>query len=229
MDEIFPVEAADDDADDDFQDVQDLLLDHQMEASSQCEEFQEDDVAEVLAASLKERRQELGRLQKTRQFGKVKEMRRSFRVEDEELKAKRSCNGCGRRAQASGAAMVAHDELGEMDFVAAVSPMSSLIDLVRQRVHSVRKSTNVQMPNPVPSPSSQVSVALVSSPGFGVLDSGCGRTIVGEHTLREFDRLWGDSVVCLSPCPSRKCTNSSTAMVMLKRQRRWFPCQLFWQ
>ncbi|CAK9067550.1 unnamed protein product [Durusdinium trenchii] len=31
---------------------------------------------------------------------------------------------------------------------------------------------------------------LVSSPGFGVLDSGCGRSIIGWDTLQEFKDLW---------------------------------------
>ena len=33
---------------------------------------------------------------------------------------------------------------------------------------------------------------LVSSPGFGVLDSGCGRSIIGERTLQSFEQLWRD-------------------------------------
>ena len=33
---------------------------------------------------------------------------------------------------------------------------------------------------------------LVSSPGFGVLDSGCGRSIIGATTLQEFEALWQD-------------------------------------
>ena len=31
---------------------------------------------------------------------------------------------------------------------------------------------------------------LVSSPGFGVIDSGCGRTIVGRETLAKFKQMW---------------------------------------
>eukprot|EP00435_Cladocopium_sp_Y103_P016757 s3691_g4.t1 len=33
-------------------------------------------------------------------------------------------------------------------------------------------------------------VCLVSSPGFGVLDSGCGKTIIGESTLNLFLKQW---------------------------------------
>ena len=33
-------------------------------------------------------------------------------------------------------------------------------------------------------------VMLVSSPGFGVIDSGCGRTIIGKDTLSSFESMW---------------------------------------
>lgn len=33
---------------------------------------------------------------------------------------------------------------------------------------------------------------LVSSPGLAVLDSGCGKTIIGDRTLKQFQKLWQD-------------------------------------
>ena len=30
----------------------------------------------------------------------------------------------------------------------------------------------------------------MSSPGFGVLDSGCGKSIIGAETLHEFEQMW---------------------------------------
>jgi hypothetical protein len=33
-------------------------------------------------------------------------------------------------------------------------------------------------------------VALVSSPGYGVLDSGCGRAIISADTLDAFQKIW---------------------------------------
>lgn len=35
-------------------------------------------------------------------------------------------------------------------------------------------------------------VMLVSSPGFAILDSGCGKTIVGANTLQAFRQIWSD-------------------------------------
>ena len=41
---------------------------------------------------------------------------------------------------------------------------------------------------------------LVSSPGFGILDSGCGKTIIGRDTFEEFKKLWTNQNVP-SPTP----------------------------
>ena len=33
-------------------------------------------------------------------------------------------------------------------------------------------------------------ILLVSSPGFAVLDSGCGKSVIGTETLQEFRAIW---------------------------------------
>ena len=82
-----------------FSDVEQLLEDHQASQDwvQDSESFNEAEVAEVLATSWKERRQELNRLQKTRQFQKSHDVKRAFRVEVEEMKRHTTCNRCGRR------------------------------------------------------------------------------------------------------------------------------------
>ena len=190
-----------------FSDVELLLDDHHLGADpvQEGESFAEADVAEVLAATWREKRQELNRLQKTRQFQKAKDVKRSFRVEIEEMKPNSTCNRCGRRGHwarecrskdtakgsgkgrptppptgASGAAMV-----NELDFVASVSDRPSLLD--RVRAHCARVDRGV---DPTPDCAPEDEILLVSSPGYGVIDSGCGRTIVGASTLKAFERLW---------------------------------------
>ena len=61
-------------------------------------------------------------------------------------------------------------------FVAAVESQKTLVQQV-QCLHEQRAQ-------PVQ------EVLLVSSPGFAVLDSGCGKTIVGQKTLSQFQSLW---------------------------------------
>ena len=34
------------------------------------------------------------------------------------------------------------------------------------------------------------SLCLISSPGYAVLDSGCGRSVIGAETLAQFQSLW---------------------------------------
>eukprot|EP00434_Breviolum_minutum_P035842 symbB.v1.2.031741.t1/scaffold3487.1/size55659/4 len=83
-DEIVEDEAQD------FEDVELLLSEHQPNTVE--DPFLESDVAEVLAASWREKRQELKKLQKARKFGQVRETKKAFRVEIEELKKRTKCH-----------------------------------------------------------------------------------------------------------------------------------------
>ena len=144
----------------DFSDVELLLSEHQLQLDSKdlSESFGENDVAEVLAMSWKDKRAELSKLQKARKFTAAKDLKRSFRIEVEELKRKTRCHRCGRQGHwsrecpmprrdgdnvkgpssssgngrpAAGAAMVDAEKL---DFVAFVSPEArplTLIELMR--------------------------------------------------------------------------------------------------
>ena len=204
VDEALAVDAGVSDewpGENEFDDVDALLQDHQFGLDEQAsgDLFAEADVAEVLAASWKEKRMELSKLNKARQFNRAKETKRSFRIEVEELKKRTTCHKCGKKghwsrecrsqggskgsgrgsdaqassSSASGAAVV---ESTQLDFVASVQSSVSLLDRMRTFCG------DRQMEQPVP-------ICLVSSPGFGVLDSGCGRTIIGAHTLSEFEKL----------------------------------------
>ena len=90
-----------------FSDVEQLLDDHHFGAdpAQEGDSFAEADVAEVLAATWREKRQELNRLQKTRQFQKAKDVKRSFRVEIEEMKRNSTCNRSMRPSRPLGSRM----------------------------------------------------------------------------------------------------------------------------
>ena len=42
--------------------------------------------------------------------------------------------------------------------------------------------------------SESAEVMLISSAGYGVLDNGCGRTIIGRDTFKESVQLWGQVI-----------------------------------
>ena len=91
---------AQDFPEDKFEDIEAFLADYGYDKDEEAEEeFGEDETAEALAASWKERRREITKLQQSRGFGaaaKMKQAKRSFRIEIEELKKKTRCRRCNR-------------------------------------------------------------------------------------------------------------------------------------
>ena len=209
-----PSEGGDETEPDDFQDVEALLSEHAASNPSGTETaFEETETAEVLAVSWKEKRQELARLQKTRKFAAVKEAKRSCRIEVEELKRRTKCHRCGRvghwsreckakpdgRAPRPGSSSSAPSTTGagmvvqsEHEFVAYVD---SKLTLVQRAMQMFRTPTA----SPLPPPETSQEILLVSSPGHGVIDSGCGRTIIGADTLQMFRRMWESKGVTIPP------------------------------
>ena len=181
--------------------------------------FAEADVAEVMAVSWREKRQELSRLQKGRKFAAAKELKRSFKVEIEEMTRKTKCHKCGKVGHwsrecrskgdgkggksgsasqsstggaTSGVALVQSlPETQSMpEFIAYVLTPKTLLQRARELVETrANRQDPPSEPTNLPD-KGEIDVLLVSSPGFGVLDSGCGRTIVGASTLQAFERLW---------------------------------------
>ena len=209
----------DDESDAVIQEVEALLADHEAPVLDEPDEvFDESEVAEALAVTWKEKRKELSRMQRNRRFGPSADLRKSYRVEIEELKKKTRCHKCqqvghwSRECKAggkgkskgstgsnsnksgdTGAAMVEHFT---EQFVAAVmlddqSKTLDTLTLLRQKRadHMSSPPSTWSSVTSTSSPPLTSEVMLVSSPGFGVIDSGCGRTI-GQETLAEFEHLW---------------------------------------
>ena len=179
-----------------FEDIELFLADFVPTEPETSELFEEGEVAEVLATTWKEKRAEITKLQRQRRFSDAKELKKSFRVEIEELKRKSKCNRCGKpghwarecRAKpdslprsgkpgSSGANVSSAKETGA-GLVEALSTTA-----VDDEIHFIASvgALNDDQPD---------EVLLVSSPGFGVLDSGCGKTIIGEATLAMFLDRW---------------------------------------
>ena len=186
----FSLEGEIPDEDGSFLDVEQFLADY--EKPTDDEVYSESEVAEALAVSWREKRKELNRLQRARKFDQAGSVRRAFKVEVEELKKRTRCHRCnqtghwsreckmpkgqgkgktGSSGKESGAALVEH-------FVASVESSLSVLDRLRAK--------RAQAKSEVP----PHEALLVSSPGYGVLDSGCGRSIIGQNTLIEFEKMW---------------------------------------
>ena len=76
-----------------FDDIELFLADHELPPQDDdTSEFLEGDVAEVLATTWNEKRAEIAKLQKSRRFDQARDLKRSFRVETEEMKRQTKCN-----------------------------------------------------------------------------------------------------------------------------------------
>ncbi|CAK9007796.1 unnamed protein product [Durusdinium trenchii] len=200
-----------DEVDPELSELEQFLAEHQV-GETPDEAFEEPDVAEALAVSWRERRKEMTKLQRARKFTQAGDMKRSFKVEIEEMKRRTKCNKCGqighwarecRSAKGSGkghknssapssASQYRTPENGVAmveEFIATVSivtpPSSSWLSL--QWLLNKRANAVTAPSEPV---ASSTEMLLVSSPGCGVLDSGCGKSIIGADTLKEFEALW---------------------------------------
>lgn len=194
-----------------FDDIELFLADFLPEQSAEGEHYEEQDIAEVLATTW-EKRAELGRLQRQRKFSDAKELRRSFRVEIEEMKKKTKCNRCGRvghwarecrqkRDFNGRGAASSSGSTGAPTSSSATSGAGMVTDM--SQIHFI---ASVTVQHAVESDEAfGDEVLLVSSPGFGVLDSGCGKTIIGEKTLQLFLEKW--EALGLPPPTERQVMN----------------------
>ncbi|CAE7379807.1 RE1, partial [Symbiodinium pilosum] len=177
--------ASDEVADSEFDDVEAFLAEHNLNQDVLEEAVSETEAAEALEISWKERRSEINRLNKSRQFSAADSSRRSFRVEVAELKRRTKCRKCGRvghwarecraRTNASGQPLQS-GSLNSASSGVSTSKMPS--ETLFDQIYFVGAAEEEVM-----------AASLVSSPGHGVVDSGCGKTLIGEETLRAMEPL----------------------------------------
>jgi len=167
-------------------DVEAFLADHgvreeSLEASSAAL-FDEKEVAEILAATWKEKRAEITKLQRSRKFTQASNIKKQFSREASDLKRKSKCWNCGCPGHWS------------RDCTAPKSSSASS-ENDKHNAHGAAVATCLP-----PEPESGETF-LVSSPGFGIVDSGCSRTLIGQETLNSFLRLFHDLKL---PAPETK-------------------------
>lgn len=164
-----------------FQDIELFLAEYDLTDNSITDEtYDENEIAEVLATTWRDKRQELNRLNKARKFHQAGELRRSFRVEIEELKKRTKCRNCGKTGHwARECRSKKTTPSPSTDFKNGVSYVEPFVGMV-----GVKQSMLEQLRLRHQSP--EIEIALVSSPGFAVLDSGCGKTIIGRQSTSPF-------------------------------------------
>ena len=162
--------------------------------------YEEHEIADILAVSWREKRQELNKLRQARQFHKEADTRKTYRIEVEELKKRTRCHRCKKighwakerkaprnnvpkPAASSGSTHAAGcvQAVDTEDFVCAAGWINGPKTLLA-RVRALR--LNAELPTPVQE-NIEYPVSLVSSPGFAVLDSGLWKNNCGsKHTVR---------------------------------------------
>ena len=196
-------------APEDFADVEAFLADHQL-GSDPDESIPENEAAEALAATWKERRAEIARFKKDRKFDSAQHSKKSFRVEIEELKRRTRCRKCGRVGHWARECRSGGGKGGSSSSAASRPTASSTTGVVEAQLVEQEVSLAQYEVDPAEEPSDVMFVGmaqvaaqagvpvlaagLVSSPGFGVVDSGCGRTLIGKDTLQQLEAKIGSMI-----------------------------------
>ena len=180
---------------DDFQDVETFLAEFQedLDTDEKDPPFSERETAEALLASWKDRRQELNKQHLARKFDNNKsstQSRRSFRIEVEELKRRTKCNRCGRVGHWARECRTPPNKVKNQDSSSSSGPQHSAVNYVESMEDQDGFTPSfVGAVEVLVSHRDQEGAGLVSSPGFGVIDSGCGRTLIGESTLNKLEKM----------------------------------------
>ena len=191
---------------DQFEDVEAFLTDHPgIGAHHQDEDIPEEEAAEALAVSWRERRREITKLQQSRRFGAAQGARKEFRVEIEELKKRTRCRKCNRlghwarECRSTTSARTSQPSSSSTKTTFSSAPMEAhavehevslaevTLDEGNELQHDVEDFSDIHFVGTAEVLQAS-STGLVSSPGYGVIDSGCGRTLIGKETLRKFEK-----------------------------------------
>ncbi len=181
VDQLPSAAEPENEPEDTFDDVEAFLAESNLTDPAAEEVFSEGETAEALMASWSERRKEINRHGRARRFNQSSaQSSRSFRIEVEELKKRTKCRKCGKIGhwQKECRSNVNRSESGSAPSQPAGA---SYVEVTTPTFVGAAECWAVGQEN-LPS-------SLVSSPGYGVVDSGCGRTLIGAQTLDQLEQL----------------------------------------
>lgn len=192
--------ATEDVDEDAFEDVEAFLSEHKVADIMEPEDmpFTEQEAAEALAISWSERRKEIAKVRQARQFGTpAHKDRRSFRVEVEEMKRRTSCNRCGKVGHWARECRAPPKDKGQNPRGAPAASSTGASGSQHgagyvQWDDNIEEEPSFVGACEVMQATDQLAAGLVSSPGYGVIDSGCGKTLIGENTLHQLERMVKD-------------------------------------
>lgn len=147
------------------------------ENTATSDAFDEAEVAEILAATWRERRSEISKLQRNRKFSQAMSVKKQFTREASDLRKKSKCWNCGK---------VGH---WSKDCTAPKSSSSKSVGSASDTDRS-KKQVAAMVVDHAAAADVSSEVFLVSSPGYGIVDSGCSKTLIGKQTLADFMRLF---------------------------------------
>ena len=160
-----------------FEEVEAFLSDHGIQHTDvEPGDFDETETAEILAATWKERRTEIAKLQRSRNFRQAVKVQQQFKEDASEVKKRtrcRRCNKLGHWARECPLPKGGGKGSGSSDKPSSVSTVAMVVEREGESEHAEPEE-----------------VLLVSSPGFGIIDSGCGKTLIGQETLNQMMRMY---------------------------------------
>lgn len=157
-----------------FSEVEALLAEYGVQdvECSEQEVFEESEAIEILAATWKEKRAEINKLQKGRNFRQIATVQKQFRQDVTDVKRRARCWRC---------------QQVEVGHFSRDCPKPKGYGKGSSTSNSGEKSSSASgaamVEDFVPCDPNKSEVYLVSSPGFGIIDSGCGKTLIGQSTL----------------------------------------------
>ena len=147
-------------------------------------EISESEAAEALAVSWKERRTEIAKVNQARAFSRTSATitagRRSFRNEIDELKRRTKCRKCGRVGH-----WARECRSQPADSATASSSTPSAAGYVQVEEHEVSFAGAAEPIGVI----EIYAAGLSSSGGCGVVDTGCGKILIGEDTPGQVEAM----------------------------------------